>query len=82
MTISKDLLLSILAMDSYNQGYGRGLEHDETQIGSANVLEAPENIDQNSWENAGFYAVSYNLGNETIISYRGTDRIAQETIAL
>ena len=37
MTISKDLFLVILAMDAYNQGYGRGPEHGETNIGNANV---------------------------------------------
>lgn len=27
MPISKDLFLAILSMDSYNQDYGRGVEH-------------------------------------------------------
>lgn len=34
MTISNDLLLSILAMDSYNQGYGHGYDHGKSRIGS------------------------------------------------
>jgi hypothetical protein len=32
-----DLLLAILAMDSYNQGYDAGPEHGSTQIGSAAI---------------------------------------------
>lgn len=77
MTISKDLLLSILAMDSYNQGYGRGLQHDETQIGSATVgLQSDIATDGEAY-GAGFYAVAYDTGDEIVISYRGTDNIAQ-----
>lgn len=34
MNISKDLQLSILAMDSYNQGYGKGYDHKKSQIGA------------------------------------------------
>jgi len=38
--MTKDLLLSILAMDAYNQGAGSGINHGETQIGlSATLLE-------------------------------------------
>ncbi len=44
MTISKDLFLSILAMDSYNQGYGRGIVHDKNQIGTASVSTDSEEV--------------------------------------
>ena len=80
-------MLSILAMDSYNQGYGKGYDHGKTQIGAATF-----SLDDISAEAqaAGFYAVAYDTGEgvdelsngSTVISYRGTDNIAQETIAL
>jgi len=39
MPISKDLFLAILSMDSYNQGYGRGIEHGKTKIGAATIKD-------------------------------------------
>ena len=75
MTISKDLFLSILSMDAYNRGYNPGIEGlsdaPGTIIGNATILNS--NIPQGS-QAASFYALSYTLGGETIISYRGTDR--------
>ncbi len=38
MTVSKDLMLSILSMDAYNQGYGRQINMVGSQIGSATLL--------------------------------------------
>ncbi|MEO9457480.1 MAG: hypothetical protein ABJE63_11595 [Lentilitoribacter sp.] len=56
MNISKDLLLSILAMDAYNQGYGKGYDHGKSKIGTATF-----NLNNISAEAqaAGFYTVSY-----------------------
>lgn len=31
----KDLLMALLSLDAYHQGYERGIQHDKTQIGSA-----------------------------------------------
>jgi hypothetical protein len=31
----KDLLLALLSLDAYHQGYERGIEHDKLQIGAA-----------------------------------------------
>ena len=79
MNISKDLLLSILAMDAYNQGYGKGYDHGKSKIGSATVgLQSDISTDGDAY-GAGFYAVSYKLGNETIISYRGTNEDSTES---
>ena len=66
MTTSKDLLLAILAMDSYNQGYGEGLKIDATQIGTATRIGAANGMPLDaataqSWIDAGFYASSYTL---------------------
>ena len=78
MTISKELMLAILSMDAYNQGYGKGIDHGKTQIGFAKFDD--DKGDQEA-KDAGFYAVSYTMGSgvtginssETVISYRGTD---------
>lgn len=76
MTVSKDLLLAILSMDSYNRGYGAGvggLSSDAgTQVGTATIgLDAEDST--GIAESAGFYAVSYDTSYGTVISYRGTD---------
>lgn len=74
MTISRDLFLSILALDSYNRGYGAGVsglsEATGTQLGSAQIVDQQgEEADKD----IGFYATAYDWNGETIISYRGTD---------
>ena len=80
----KDLLLAILAMDSYNQGHGSGIEHNQRgadkKIGIATVRDT--DIPGGSLD-AGFNAASYKIEdgssiegletNDIIISYRGTD---------
>ncbi|MGX0905410.1 hypothetical protein ACSSV8_004010 [Roseovarius sp. MBR-79] len=99
MTISKDLFLSILAMDSYNRGYGAGVADEREgdtnglgdstgiRVGSATVRSradsgvSPE--DYQAWQDAGFYALAYDIGaggaeglaGTTVISYRGRDNI-------
>jgi hypothetical protein len=80
MATSKDLLLSILALDSYNQGYGRGIEHNATSIGNATKF-TPTAINDTLWSSTGFYASAYTLSQAVgdmsagskIISYRGTN---------
>ncbi len=85
MTISKDLFLAILSMDSYNRGYGEGitgLGGINSKIGSA-TLKKQSNIAEDSPEvDAGFYAIAYDVdasgvdgfdNDTTVISYRGTD---------
>ncbi|CAM3295549.1 hypothetical protein SPAN111604_15005 [Sphingomonas antarctica] len=70
MTMNRDLLMSILAMDSYNRSYGANLDIATTGIGTAteNTFSLPTGA-----EAVGFYASSYNWNGETIISYRGTN---------
>ena len=81
MPISKELMLAILSMDSYNRGYGAGIEGlggPGSQIGTATMLN--KTIPAGS-EEAGFYAAAYTLNSvvgdmaagTTAISYRGTD---------
>ena len=77
MPISKDLFLSILSMDAYNRGYGAGIAElggEGSQIGNATIgRDAEQLLSPGAAQSSGFYALSYTLGGETIISYRGTD---------
>ena len=80
-------------MDSYNQGYGRGIEHGKTQIGAATVLDREslgiDNTKYQAWQDAGFYAIAYDvdgsgpsgLAGKTVISYRGTDAATDQRLA-
>ncbi len=73
----KDLLLSILAMDSYNREYGAGLVVTGTQIGTAtfknHVSSAISEATYSDWQSTGFYAAAYDTAYGKVISYRGTD---------
>ena len=71
--VSNTLMQAILAMDAYNQGYNEGLEHGETQIGNATISQQSDISAEGEAFAAGFYAVAYNYGGQTVISYRGTD---------
>jgi len=77
MSISKDLFLAILAMDSYNRGYNPGVilpSNSGTQIGLANVGRyTNQDGQEQATVAASFFAQAYTLNGETIISYRGTD---------
>jgi len=77
--MNRSLFLAILAMDSYNRGYGVGVEglDEEGQIGNATIIPTPS---QAGWEAASFYAIAYDMtgvagftAGERVISYRGTD---------
>jgi hypothetical protein len=72
MSISPDLFLAILAMDSYNRGYGAGLGSESDGLGSAS--DGSNKIGQatlsynledagiaQSAQAAGFYAVAYTV---------------------
>lgn len=72
-----DLIYAILAMDSYNRGYGSGIKDlgetgSQARIGAYSILQ---NISQSGWQSAGFYAIAYRNAatDEVVISYRGTD---------
>jgi hypothetical protein len=77
MPISKELLLAILSMDSYNRGYGEGitgLGGAGSQIGTATLQDRNQPTE---YQSAGFYAAAYNTSYGKAISYRGmsTDMI-------
>jgi hypothetical protein len=83
----KDLFLAILAMDSYNRGYGAGINDGGSgdpdglgltgQIDTATIGQDSSIIVDGSGsridDDAGFYAAAYQTDDGTVISYRGTD---------
>lgn len=78
--MNKDLFLAILALDSYNRGYGQnviGLGGLETFIGKARLVDDRDDAEA---RRAGFYALAYEVPEGyvdgltgTVISYRGTN---------
>lgn len=85
MTISKDLFLSILAMDAYNRGYGEGIRElggIGAKVGSAEILRQSDTEAGTAGVNASFYALSYTITDDgvdgldegtQVLSFRGTD---------
>ncbi len=69
MTISKDLFLAILSMDSYNQGYGKGIDHGKTQIGAATFKDDKGDAEAQA---AGFYAIAYDVAGSGDAGLDGT----------
>ncbi|MEQ1710636.1 MAG: hypothetical protein ABL908_04455, partial [Hyphomicrobium sp.] len=77
MAITQELMLAILAMDSYNRDYGAGVVVDGTQIGTA-ILGANSSVLVDAGggrvdQAASFFAQAYTWNGRTVISYRGTD---------
>ena len=70
MSIS-NLMLAILAMDSYNRTYNEGIIIPGSQIGTAmlRTVELPQ-----GYRAASFFAQAYTWNGQTVISYRGTDQ--------
>lgn len=69
------LFNAILSMDSYNRGYGAGInglsDGIGSQIGIAKIYDSHGGGDAQA---IGFYAVAYDVGGAgKVISYRGTD---------
>ena len=60
--MNRNLFLAILGMDSYNRGYGVGINSlDESgQLGNATLL-AVTNDQKAGWQTAGFYAIAYDM---------------------
>ncbi|MEL6877693.1 MAG: hypothetical protein AAGL68_06300 [Pseudomonadota bacterium] len=76
--MNREVFLSLLALDSYNRGYGANIEGlstaEDTLIGTAKIGENAEVLlAPGVAEQAGFYAIAYEWQGETIISYRGTN---------
>jgi hypothetical protein len=81
MTISKDVFLALLSLDSYNRGYNASLDlGDHLAIGKATAGETAEDLlVDGAAIVADFQAVVYDVSGvegfdeDTAISYRGTD---------
>ncbi|MBP6362632.1 MAG: hypothetical protein KA233_00420 [Novosphingobium sp.] len=81
--MNREVFLSILAMDSYNRGYGVGVKMPvgATHIGLAEILpDSEQRPSITGGQTAGFYAIAYDMtgvagftAGERVISYRGTD---------
>ena len=82
---------SVFAMDSYNRDYslqtsgaagGSGLNADPGQnIGDAEIVWSSAQLggDPRVDMTAGFFAVAYRIGNEIVLSFRGTDYFPQDS---
>lgn len=72
MAISRDLFLSILALDSYNRGYNPGIyglsDVDGTQIGLATIIDREGGA---AAQSVGFYATAYDVG--SVAGFTGSD---------
>ena len=80
MAISPDVFRAILAMDSYNRGYGAdvaGLGQLGNWIGTARVLNDKATAEEQS---KSFYAVTYLWNDKKVVSFRGTDDPASDLI--
>ncbi|MBL8637483.1 MAG: DUF2974 domain-containing protein [Alphaproteobacteria bacterium] len=76
--MNANLFKAILAMDSYNRGYGEGIKLpvvlNTTKLGNATIASQSDTTATGQPVLAGFYGISYQLaGGEKVISYRGTD---------
>jgi hypothetical protein len=72
--MNSDVLLSILALDTYNRGDGANVGglSESGSIGTATIRPFKPG-EQDGWAAAGFYAIAYNWNGQTVISYRGTN---------
>jgi hypothetical protein len=82
--MERDVFLSLLALDSYNPGYGSSVGNlpESGKIGTA-MVRAFKPGEQEGWQTAGFYGIAYDWNGETVISYRGTsfnDGFSEETL--
>ncbi len=90
MNISPDLKYALLALDSYNRGYGAGIGDSPNGLGETGefaggtILNREQfGIDSkklDEWGEAGFFAVADKIDGQTIISYRGTDVFNDDNI--
>jgi RTX calcium-binding nonapeptide repeat (4 copies) len=81
--MNRGLFLSILALDSYNRGYGQRLGglSDTGQLGNATIItDALNDLNEVDVLKADFYAIAYDYQGQTVISYRGTDNLAKDAV--
>ncbi len=78
--MSPELFYALLSLDSYNRGYGSGLDvaavgpQFATSLGDATIgSTSTDLLGLYSTKKIGFFAQTYVIGGKTVISYRGTD---------
>jgi hypothetical protein len=76
--MNPDVFRAILAMDSYNRGYGRGINDlVGTKLGAATLGPDSSILTDGSGNRldipVGFYASAYLWDGVQVISYRGTN---------
>lgn len=84
--MQRDLMLAILAMDTYHRGYAPGvLAIGGSSVGEAALLADSAILDEADNRDVaqaiGFYAQAYQYQGETIIAFRGTDDITTTSFA-
>lgn len=88
MAISNDLFMAILAMDAYNRDYDAGINVSGTQISTALLGQNSSVLTETLADGTvvrrdqpiSFFAQTYLLPDgTTVISYRGTDALADVT---
>lgn len=83
MATSKDLLLAVLAMDSYNRGYNSGISglgESGAKIGRATLVRESDTAAGSEAVRSNFYASAYELADGSkVISFRGTDQLMRSS---
>jgi hypothetical protein len=70
---SQDVLLAVLALDAYNQGYSPGMQlANKTLVDGATIIANSSKLLGPIADDASFYAIAYNVSGQTVIAYRGT----------
>jgi hypothetical protein len=65
--MNSNLFKAILAMDSYNRGYGQGIDLSDTpdslglKIGNATIVRESDIATGTAGVSAGFYGIAYSL---------------------
>ena len=78
----RDVFLSLLALVSYNRGYGQNVGGLAAAggIGNATIQLQSNTTDGSDEVEAGFYAIAYEWNGETTISYHGTNSVCSSPL--
>ena len=74
MSVSQNLMMALLSLDSYNRGFNQGVNL-VGDIGTATYFDQSDVENISAEFGAGFYAIAYSWNGFKVISYRGTDSI-------
>jgi hypothetical protein len=75
--MNQNVYSALLAMDSFNRGYGANVNITGTSIGLIDVISRESlgvtDAQYADWQTTGFFASAYEWNGQNIISYRGTN---------